>query len=85
MPARFEFGVMTADDLLENPAFSENPALLLKSVRALKEQGMQIIVAGIENSTMLTDAISFGVDYVMGPFIDESQSEFRTMERIEAL
>lgn len=85
IPVRFQYGRVSAAELLDCPAFSDNPALLLKAVKTMKAQGMHLIADGIENSTMLTDVISFGAEYVMGPFIDESQSEFSTMERIEAL
>jgi len=85
IPIRFQYVITSATEMLDSPAFSDNPALLLKAVKTMKDQGMHLIVDGIENSTMLTDVISFGAEYVMGPFIDESQSEFSTMERIEAL
>jgi len=46
----------------------------LKNLKNLKSRGARIIIDGIEDSTMLTEAISLGADYVMGNFIGEPQS-----------
>ena len=50
----------------------------------MKGKGTHIIVDGIENSIILTDAISAGADYVMGNFIGEPQSHLSKTVNIES-
>ena len=43
-------------------------------LHTLKGEGVHIIIDGIQDATMLTEAISLGAEYVMGNFIGEPQS-----------
>jgi CheY-like chemotaxis protein len=52
----------------------------------LKSNGIRIITTGIEDSTLLTDAITLGTDYTLGDFVGETQDnlvESTTLESFE--
>jgi EAL domain-containing protein (putative c-di-GMP-specific phosphodiesterase class I) len=53
-------------------------------LQTLKNHGTRVIIDGIEDSTMLTDAISLGADYVIGIFIGEPQSSVAGTGNIES-
>jgi ActR/RegA family two-component response regulator len=58
----------------------------LNMLRYLKLNNIKIITTGIENSTLLTDAITAGTDYTVGSFIGEIQDnlvESHTVESFE--
>jgi hypothetical protein len=58
----------------------------LNMLRYLKLKNIKIITTGIENSTLLTDAITAGTDYTVGSFIGEIQDnlvESHTVESFE--
>jgi DNA-binding response OmpR family regulator/EAL domain-containing protein (putative c-di-GMP-specific phosphodiesterase class I) len=52
-------------------------------ITALKNRGTHLIFDGIEDSTMLTEAISVGADYVMGSFIGEPQNGLAATGNVE--
>jgi EAL domain-containing protein (putative c-di-GMP-specific phosphodiesterase class I) len=67
------------DELRKNTVASSDIAI----ISALKSRGTHLIFDGIEDSTMLTEAISLGTDYVMGSFIGEPQNSLAATGNVE--
>ena len=53
-------------------------------LQCLKQQGIRIITSGIEDSTLLTDAITTGTDYVIGNFVGETQDNLIETGSVES-
>jgi EAL domain-containing protein (putative c-di-GMP-specific phosphodiesterase class I) len=67
------------DELRKNTEANSDMAI----ISALKSQGVHIIFDGIEDATMMTEAISLGSDYVMGNFIGGPQSSLAGAGNVE--
>lgn len=50
----------------------------------LKENNIRIITSGIEDSTLLTDAITAGTDYTLGNFVGEIQNNLLESSAVES-
>ena len=50
----------------------------------LKSSGVRIITTGIEDSTLLTDAITVGTDYAIGDFVGETQDNLAESGSVES-
>jgi len=50
----------------------------------LKSNGIRIITSGIEDSTLLTDAITAGTDYAIGSFVGEIQDNLIESSTVES-
>ena len=68
------------EEIRNNPGYNGD----INFLQTLKSHGTRVIIDGIEDSTMLTDAISLGADYVMGIFIGEPQSSLAGTGNVES-
>ena len=55
-----------------------------KLIESLKSKGARLVVDGIEDSTMLTTAISHGADYVMGSFVGGAETYITASGNVES-
>lgn len=70
--------------ILEYGTVSQAPKTAGEVLPRMKAQGTHIVMNGVENATILTDAISAGADYVMGNFIGEPQSHPQGVSNVES-
>ncbi|MEJ2760730.1 MAG: hypothetical protein P8126_04140, partial [Gammaproteobacteria bacterium] len=54
------------------------------ALNALKSKGLSIIADKVEDAAALTEAISTGADYAMGPFVGEPVEQIDNQANIES-